>query len=628
MTAKYGELQAFIAANDWQGVISICEEESSKEDFDPFYVYTRAFAAFVEDDVAQAFLLGQEAMRLMPYAAQIADFMSVVSVHAGRSKDSYYYAKVKSTLKDDPEIAEVFPSDLIPKYGDVLAEVVDKPLFLRGVKAYRDNQIEKAENWFRQHIILNPEDLQGHQALIECLVLEERNRGAVEAIRSALHIIPNNPELLSKEATLLTQLGMFQDAAACHRYAQRLAPNDAVIAANYCLDVLEDPECSMEAIHALHEAWWDKFAFKSKGKEPTADPDKKVLTVTCIVVGMESLRFGATLALALAHRDPGRYNFVGLGNGEIEEPRNSLYKKAFDDWRSIDMDDPYTLQETIQAYDTDILINCVGLKQPEMLRVMGARLAPVQLLYAPAVLAGNPKGIDAQVTASGLVAEDRRCVFDVGYAVSNIEQGDEERAVGVTRSIGSGFTYGADATFAELNGRTVEMWVRILNETPDSMLLLRNHDFEKPENSTLLMEKFGNFGMAHRVDIIATATFREFAREIDVLLTPARTQRYYLVAEALNAGVPVVVNEQWDEAVGALTDICKSNDMVENMLAQNEDQYVEHAVQWFGDEEKRARLRQDLPLKLHKGNYYNNSLRMKQLSDALEACWLRAVERA
>ncbi|WP_028879189.1 hypothetical protein [Terasakiella pusilla] len=628
MTAKYGELQSFIAANDWQGVIGVCEQESSKEEFDPFYVYARAFAAFVEDDIAQAYLLGEEALRLLPNAAQVADFMSVVAVYAGKSKDSYYFSKVKGTLQDDPDIAAVFPSDLIPKYGEVLSTVVDKPLLLRGVKAYRDNELDKAENWFRQHIILNPEDLQGHQALIECLVLEERYRGAIEALRSALHIIPNNAELLSREAVLLTQLGMFQDAAACHRYAQRLAPNDAVIAANYCLDVLEDPECSIETIVGLHQAWWDKFAFKPKGNAPKADPDKKVLTVTCVVVGIETMRFGATLALALAHRDPGRYNFVGLGHGEIEEPRNSLYKKAFDDWRSISIDDPYTLQEIIQAFDTDILINCVGLKQPEMLRVMGARLAPVQMLYAPAVLAGEPQGIDAQITGSALVAREKKYVFDVGYAVSNIEQGDEKGVLGVERSSGSVFTFGADASFAELNGRTVETWVRILNEVPNSMLLLRNHDFERPENSTLLMEKFGNFGMAHRVDIMASATFREFAREIDVLLMPARTQRYYLAAEALNAGVPVVVNEQWDAVVGAVTDICKNNNAAENMLAQDEDQYVAHSVYWAGEEAKRAELRNTLPLNLNNGNYCNNRQRMEELSDVLERYWAEAVKRA
>ncbi|WP_417821484.1 hypothetical protein [Terasakiella sp.] len=622
------EIKQYIAADDWKTVIRICEEKSQDESCDPVFIFLRAVGAFVEDDIAQACLIGEAAFAAMPDAKQVADFMAVISVFVGKSKDSYYYAKVRSVLEPNPEIEELLPQDILPDYSDVLEEIVEHPLLVRGAGAYRDGDFEKAENWFRQHIIVHPEHVQGHHALIDCLVLEERYRAAVEACRSALHILPENADLLSKEATLLAQLGYFEEAKSCHRQAKLLAPNDATIAAAMSMDLVDDPNVSVDEIRKDHQKWWDTFAFKKNDTfTKKADKEKRILNVGCILMGIDHFRFGASLAHALSYRDPSKYRTIGFGAGELHDRENMMYQKAFDDWRSVRFDDPHTLVESAKAFDIDVLINCSGLRQPEVLRTFGVRTAPVQILYAPAVLGARTETIDCQITNSIVVEDALRQTMETGHAIANIEQPDDMHSRAVPRSTGSPFTFGMDATFAELNCQTVEAIVRILRACPDSMVLLRNHDFERSENTIMLMEKFGNFGMAHRIDILATATFREFASEVDVFLMPARTQRFYIAVEAVSAGIPFVCNEKWDQVVGGIIDFAKSNNFYDEMVAKDEESYIELAKSWYNRADDLRQSREKMAHRLIEGNYYENAKRMNDLSQIIDGLWANAVEK-
>lgn len=66
------------------------------------------------------------------------------------------------------------------------------------------------------------------------------------------------------------------------------------------------------------------------------------------------------------------------------------------------------------------------------------------------------------------------------------------------RSGADGLVLAADATLAELDWLTAEAWAQIMHRLPGSVLLLRNYDFEAPDNLAMIDQRRANlFGFEY-----------------------------------------------------------------------------------------------------------------------------------
>ena len=86
-----------------------------------------------------------------------------------------------------------------------------------------------------------------------------------------------------------------------------------------------------------------------------------------------------------------------------------------------------------------------------------------------------------------------------------------------------GPVFAADVLLAELNIPTVAAWAEILHTTPNAMLLLRDHDLRTEENVSQLIELFGNYGIAHRIEIVTVEGEGDLFKMADVGLVPFNT---------------------------------------------------------------------------------------------------------
>lgn len=98
---------------------------------------------------------------------------------------------------------------------------------------------------------------------------------------------------------------------------------------------------------------------------------------------------------------------------------------------------------------------------------------------------------------------------------------------------------------------------------------------------------FGDFGVAHQIEIADEEDLALFIAGIDVLLVPFRDAQLEKMASALIQGVPAVV---LDYTGRILTPLLDAAGFSARMLAAHEDEYVAKAIDLSGDKDFRKLL--------------------------------------
>jgi len=177
---------------------------------------------------------------------------------------------------------------------------------------------------------------------------------------------------------------------------------------------------------------------------------------------------------------------------------------------------------------------------------------------------------------------------------------------------------------AELSSRTVEIWARILHAVPNSQMLLLDHNFRAEENTQRLLGLFGNFGLAHRVDVVNEKVMVNFFRGVDIALVPVHSARPDVVVNAMWASAPMVCLDgagRYGREPGAAL---SALGLAEDTLAGNEDDYVAKAVQWAGDEAARQAFGRDIRSRLRTSPFFDGATRVADLERAYEDLWRNA----
>lgn len=607
-------LKTLIDAQDWHQLVEACNAILDTEPDNHRAAFVLAVAQYQLSDYYGAFQNGLAAFEQGQRFKVYADFMSAMAVLVGKSKDSYFYAKMASCGEDDAFLNDVFGGkELYPDYTDVLKKAVEYPLIIKGFAAAGAGNADETEHWFRQHIAFYPEDVLGYHLLADFLLSEERLALACEVVRGGLHKLPDDVSLLSKMAALMGNMGEFAQAYSLFDLAHEYEPENASVLASKCNAALVDPAVSPKDYLALIKEWADKFQLDDFLVGEKDLKDKEVINVGWVVSGVDKIRFAPALAMVLSNHNSKRFRFIGFGDGDISDAGNMYFQKCFDDWRASKGDDPYTLFEYLKAFDIDILVNCAGFAAPELMRLYGSRVCPVQTTLGVDALDGF-KHLDAQFTSSDLLGDDQKTLLDTG-AVYQISEVIDPQALAERKPSGD-LVFGCDANFSNLTPTCLKLWVKVLKQVPNSMLVLRNHDFEFPENTARLISLFGNYGMAHRVDIIATATSQEYAEHIDIFLVPPRSNYLGPVQDILSCGVPIVFHQEHDVVNGHLGKLVSVFGNDNKMAAHDDDAYITNAAYWvdhiaYEDRVKRSET-------FLKSDTFDYAKRMGELEAAFE----------
>jgi predicted O-linked N-acetylglucosamine transferase (SPINDLY family) len=265
------------------------------------------------------------------------------------------------------------------------------------------------------------------------------------------------------------------------------------------------------------------------------------------------------------------------------------------------MDDA-ALAKRIAEDRIDILVDLAGHSAKSRVRVFARKPAPVQVAWL-----GYPN-------TTGLRAVDYRFTDAIADPVGVADElhseelvrldggiwcytGGPDAPVPVAKDDGV-ITFGSFNHMSKLTPKVIALWARILKAVPNSRLLLKHLQLAHAVTRDTVTKQFGIHGIGpERLDLHAKlpkyADHLALYGQVDVGLDPFPFNGCTTTFEALWMGVPVVAlnGETHVARVGASILTHLGHD---ELLAQDEDDYVRIASALAGDASKRGEYRAGL----------------------------------
>lgn len=582
----YAQLKALLDAEKVGDAMELAESSLAQTHEPEVALMGLAAASYRHGLIGNVIQLIHDIMALGQQFPDLQELLAILYCQAGVLPKALYHSKESSITPPDGRIIALFGPEL-PTFADALARASHKPL-MRGAQASLEKgDLAAALVQVEQHLMIVPEDVEAIDLYASVLMKDGQSSKALGMLRSLVTLGGPKPTLLSRIGNCLISLGRHEQGLASHRLATSLAPAAIPLWSAMVADLAYVPSGRSDAV-AMTQSWVhcvENNAVKSPRPAPQLSTGDTHL-IAFLFTGPLSPTEQEMMAALLSGLDKRRFTTLGLGRGELTAEHNTIFRGLFDRWRNAADLDVLTLGALVRGEGVSILIDVDGLRVPARAGLFLRKSAPLQCSWLNTPAAGGvPAANMALVSASkGAVGEvivpGGRYLCDVAPFVA-----------GALPSSGDvGFAFGADVSMAELTPQTAALWAQVLTALPDTTLLLRDRGrLSDPDNVTALIDLFGNFGVAHRIDVVQ-AELEAFCKQVDVMLAPTPHFDVLQAGRCVLAGVPVLVlcgNVAGDDLAAALS----GSAVASRMVAADHATYVESARQWRQDAQGLAAFR-------------------------------------
>lgn len=529
-------------------------------------VATQALAAiaFRSRQLANSIQLLELVLDHAAEASDVPELLAVLNCLSGRLSEALFYAKLSTTMAPEGRLRALFGPSL-PTFTDAFRAISQKPLMRQAQTMAERGAPRDAIGRIEQHLELFPVDVPALDFYADLLLETGQVRKAMGILRTVLTLAGPSATLLSRMGGCLTAVGDLENALACHREAVARAPKSVALHAAMLRDWAFHPHTGGPDHKAAVEAWQQAMQAampKTVRKSPAALVKDRITIGYLCASALDADTKAMVRRIVLAH-DRTKVKVVGFGRGSLDSPANMAFRGAFDLWRDISTIDELTLSALIRGEGTDVVINVDGLLNPNHFGVFARNCAPLQISWL-----NLPDGIEipgAHVSLADAGLPTGPLLLAASGATPRAETSEQE-----------GPAFGVDCSLAELNGEVARVWSAILHAIPNATLTLMDRGLSDPESVERLIQRFGNFGVAHRIDVSSAGDPTSFFSAVDVALAPFPAIRPTGYGMALSMGVPVLAME-----TGAARLLCGSlaaAGMASFMVAGNAAEYVAKAV--------------------------------------------------
>jgi predicted O-linked N-acetylglucosamine transferase (SPINDLY family) len=180
-------------------------------------------------------------------------------------------------------------------------------------------------------------------------------------------------------------------------------------------------------------------------------------------------------------------------------------------------------------------------------------------------------------------------------------------------------TFGCFGGVGKLNKKLLKAWAQILQDVPESILFLRNGDFNVPDNQQHIKQTMAGFGIGSERLRLLAGTDRKGVllsyAEVDISLDSWPYCGGNTIAESLWQGVPVVTyqGDRFSSAYGAsLISSVGYNELIGDSWSR----YHEIAVSLANDIPRMTKYRCELREKLKQSAFGNPAVFVKMLEES------------
>ncbi len=536
----------------------------------------------------QARSAAARALQKDPADPWLNNAMAVTFVVQGQHQQAHYYAS--KAAKAAPR-----QTDIQCTLGSILCAL---------------GQYSQAVETLERAIAADPAAPNPRLAIANSLAGLDRHADVIDHCRAALAHAPGDREITIALMQALLNTGRAQDAVAIAQKAIPTWPQTPELAAwmPYALNYISatTPQQSL----AAHRAFAAVLE-RSPTIRPTAvtpDPDRP-LRVGLISPDFRSHSVAFFIEPLLRHADRARLSLVCYSTAPREDPTTQRLRSLADQWRDASKWTALDTATHVRADKVEIFIDLAGLTAGERLGAFIHHPAPVQMTYLGYPNTTGLSCIDYRIVDSHTDpvgaeanATEKLLRLDPCFLCYTPAPGMPEPAPAVPSTAAGHVTFGSFNTLIKLSDETVALWSRLLTEIPGSRLLLKCRQLADPRTREDTAARFVARGIdPSRIETLpSTKTLEDhlatYAR-LDIGLDPIPYAGTTTTCEAMWMGVPVITLAGQSHASRVGVSLL-SNLGMDDLIARDQDQYIDLARRLAADHVRRAQLRSDSPSSL------------------------------
>lgn len=471
-------------------------------------------------------------------------------------------------------------------------------------------RLKEALDVKRHTVAIFPEDAAALNNLGSTLRTISQLTEAEACFRSAIKINPHLPETFNNLGVTLHDLGRLRDAASSFRAALQLRPDyleafsNLLFSSNYIESV--SPTVALEEARSYGALVSSKAMPKFRAwREPTA-PNK--LRIGLVSGDLRKHPVGYFLEGILKHFDQTQFELVAFTTTPITDELTQEIRPYFSDWISIHGKTDPEAAAIIHQQSIQVLIDLAGHSANNRLPVFSYRPAPVQVSWL------------GYFATTGLPEMD--------YLIGDPYMSPPEEASHFTETIwrlpatwfcrdpqpsslhmvnlpvlDNGYvTFGCFGNISKMGDTVIQTWASILQQTPNSKLLLKSKQLADASNQARVRQAFEVLGITPNRLLIegpsARPDYLASYRRVDMILDTFPYPGGTTSVDALEMGVPVLTMKG-NRFLSHLGESIANNAGLHDWVADSTLDYIEKAVRFAYDivrlENARLQLRQQLP---------------------------------
>jgi predicted O-linked N-acetylglucosamine transferase (SPINDLY family) len=471
-------------------------------------------------------------------------------------------------------------------------------------------RLDEAAAAYSQSVVVEAGNAEAHNDLGVVRLKQGRFQDAEAAFGRALELRPENPEIYANLAAVMQANGRLSDAISFYDRSLAQAPN-SMVASNRLLAVQLHPDYDAQAVLREHRKWNDDYAKPVRDALPPAENERSsergstALDGARLRIGYLSGDFrqhpvGWNLLPLLANHDHQKFEIFAYSATARPDALTDKLKSHCDQWREILNLDDQAAAELIRRDGIDILIDLAGHTNRNRLLVFARKPAPVQASWLGYAGTTGLDAMDYRISDPFLDPPDSdvSCYSEQTVRLRHTfwcyQSGGEAPQVAAAAAPGAPVTFGCLTNFSKVAPAALELWAKVLAQTPGSRLLLNCPDGTPRQT---IKNRFWELAIApERVDFVARQPWEAYMatyRRIDVLLDPLPYGGGITTCDALWMGVPVVtLRGRTTPGRGGASIL--GNLGLCDLVAGDAKEYVRIAVELAKDEVRRRDLRATL----------------------------------
>jgi predicted O-linked N-acetylglucosamine transferase (SPINDLY family) len=453
---------------------------------------------------------------------------------------------------------------------------------------------------YRVALQLDPSQSVHHYNLGVALERTGETDEAMTCLRSALRL---NPRFIPAYhlGALLHECGQIDAAIENFRTAIAVDPTAVIAHSSLCYVLHFHPDSTAQSILQEHRAWNERFAapLKAQASPPLNDRNaQRRLKVGYVSADLHEHPVARFLLPLLEHHDRETMQVFCYSSAVRPDDYTRRAQRAAEVWRETRSLDDAQLAQRIREDQIDILIDLGAHLADNRLLTFARQPAPVQVSYlaycsttgvdAIQYRISDPQ-LDPPDSSDSIYTEQTLRVPNCYWCYEPPVNAPEVGPLPAERN--GHVTFGCLNNFSKVSAPALEAWMRILQEVPDSHLIVHTR---LGNHRQRLLEQFATRGISaprvRFVEQVSQVQYLATYNEIDIALDSFPYAGGTTSCDALWMGAPLVTL-RGKTAVGRGGVTILHNLALDSLIAEDVDAYVNTAVSLARDLPRLAELR-------------------------------------